>query len=263
MQYSICSYSFNRTFAAGDMNIFDYITWNKAHGFTQLDPWMKHLEAGYADGADGTAFLDSVKAAAQKVALPFGCIAVDGAHIYEPTAEARAENCPRALPLDRHLSIPRGPQVRIDAGGREETLDEIFDIIVDGCQDIVKYGRDRGVEIIIENHWGPTKHPDNLVKVLDAVDGLGLLFDTNNWAEGTQEYAWVKCAKYARLTHVKTFEYDANNNDPTVDIPKAMNTLLDAGDDRAWGIESCPRDVSEIEGAEKTLALMKRILGDA
>lgn len=256
MQYSICSYSFHRTFDAGEMDTFDYIRWCKAHGFTQLDPWMKHLADGYSDDA----YLERVKDAAAAVELPFGCIAVDGAHIYEPTAEARANNRQVAYRWIDIAQFLGATQVRIDAGGREQTMGEIFDIVVEGYKDVVAYGRTRNVEIIIENHWGPTKHPDNLVKVLDAVDGLGLLFDTNNWEEGTQEYAWEKCARYASLTHVKTFEFDEHGNDPTVDIPKAMRILMDAGYDGAWGIESCPHHISEIEGAEKTLALMQRVL---
>jgi len=259
MQYSICSYSFHRTVDAGEMDVFDYIRWCQEHGFTQLDPWMKHLADGYEDDT----FLERLKIAAQNAGLPFGCIAVDGAHIYEPTAEARAANRQTAYRWIDITAELGATQVRIDAGGREQTLDEIFDIVVEGYNDVVAYGRNKGVEIIIENHWGPTKHPDNLVKVLDAVDGLGLLFDTNNWAEGTQEYAWQKCAPYARMTHVKTFRFDADGNDPTVDIPKAMHILLDAGYAGVWGIESCPTEISETEGAEKTLALMRRVLGDA
>lgn len=262
MQYSICSYSFHRTFAAGEMDIFDYIAWNQEHGFTQLDPWMKHLEAGYEASASGRDFLKKVKTAARDAQLPFGCIAVDGAHIYEPTAEARAQNRKRAYRWIDICEELGATQVRIDAGGREESLEEIFDIVVEGYEDVIMYAQERGVEVIMENHWGPTKHPDNLVQVLEAVDGLGLLFDTNNWAEGTQEYAWEKCASYASLTHIKTFEYDEDNNDPTVNLPKAMGILLDTGYDGAWGIESCPRTVSEREGAERTLALMKRILQD-
>ncbi|MEM7534755.1 MAG: hypothetical protein AAF639_21430, partial [Chloroflexota bacterium] len=84
MKYSICSYSFHRS---SDMDIFDNITWNKEHGFDLLDPWMKHMADGYVDTEAGHEFLTKVKAAAEEVGLPFGCVAVDGAHIYEPTAE--------------------------------------------------------------------------------------------------------------------------------------------------------------------------------
>ncbi len=258
MDYSICSYSFNRMLKDGKMDVFQFIEWNKENGFTLLDPWMAHLEDGYDDDA----WLATVKAAAEQAELPFGCIAVDGAHIYEPTEEARAENRARAYRWLDIAAFLGAKQVRIDAGGPEEMPDDIFAIIVDGYNDLVPYAADRDIELIVENHWGPTKHADNCIKLLEAIDGLGLLFDSNNWAEGTAEDAWVKCAKYASLTHMKTFEFDEEGNEPTVDIPKCMGILLDAGYDGAWAIESCPVDGDEPAGALKTLALMKRVLGD-
>jgi sugar phosphate isomerase/epimerase len=256
MEYSICSYSFHRTAAAGKMDIFSYIDFNKAEGFTQLDPWMKHLEAGYEDNA----YLDQVKAAAAQAGLPFGCIAVDGAHIYEPTAEARAANRQRAY---RWLDIAQylgATQVRIDAGGREVSAEAIFDIVVEGYKDLVARAQQQGLEIVIENHWGPYQHPDNLYKLLDAVPGLGLLFDSYNWPAGTQQRAWVEYAKYATITHFKTFSFDEQGNDPEQDIAKVISILQAAGYQGTWGIESTPQDGDEITAAQKTLALLKRIL---
>ncbi len=256
MDYSLCSYSLNRTVAAGKMDVFDYIQYCKQAGFTLLDPWMKHLEAGYNDNA----YLDRVKAAAAEVDLPFGCIAVDGAHIYEPTAEARAKNrevAYRWLDISQYLGAK---QVRIDAGGRNVPAEEIFDIVVDGYKDIVARAQKQGLEVIIENHWGPYQHPDNLYKLLDAVPGLGLLFDSYNWPAGTHQRAWNEYAKYATATHFKTFSFDKNGNDPEQDIPKVIGILQKAGYNGCWGIESCPYDGNEVEAATKTLALLKRVL---
>ena len=258
MHYSVCSYSFHRAFAAGSMDIFSYITWCQEQGFTHLDPWMRHLEAGFADDVH----IAEVKAAADAVELPFGCLAVDGGHIYEPTVEARAANRQRAY---RWLAIAaqlEAKQVRIDAGGRDETLDEIFDIVVEGYTDLVGRGREYGLEVVIENHWGPTKDPQNLYKVLDAVDGLGLLFDTANWPPGTHNEAWVRYAPYARLTHIKTFSFDEAGNEPNWDIPKAIRLLREAGYDGCWGIEGESSDWDEREIVTRTLALIKRELGE-
>jgi sugar phosphate isomerase/epimerase len=256
MGYSLCSYSFHRTTKAGNLDIFSYIAFCKGAGFTQLDPWMLHLQAGYDDNA----FLDRVKAAAAAMELPFGCVAVDGAHIYEPTAEARAANRQRAYRWIDICEYLGATQVRIDAGGREESAEEIIDIVVEGYHDIIAKARNQGVEVIIENHWGPFKHPDNLHKLLDAVDGLGLLFDSYNWPEGTHERAWQQYAKYASLTHFKTFSFDANGNEPEWDIPRVIGILKAAGYNGAWGIESTPNDGREADAALRTLALLKRTL---
>jgi sugar phosphate isomerase/epimerase len=138
--------------------------------------------------------------------------------------------------------------------------DDVFQIIVAGYQDVVARARDKGVQILMENHWGSSHIPANVVKILEAVDGLGLLFDTNNWAKGMQEQGWQMCAPYAQAVHIKTFSFDAQGNEPSVDIPGVMKLLLDAGYNGSWGVESVPKDGDEYGAARKTIALIKRVL---
>jgi len=271
MDISICSYSFHRLLKEGKQDMFKYITDCKELGATYLDPWSGHFQAPGAengqppllDNPDHAAYVDKIKQAGQAVGLPFGCIAVDGAHIYEADPEARRANRARASQWLDVVAKLGAPQVRIDSGHRADNWpDDVFQTIVDGYTGLIAEARQKGVEVIIENHWGPSKYPENLVKLLEAVDGLGLLFDTNNWAEGEQEKGWELCAKYASAMHVKTFSFDEKGDDPSVDLRKAINTLREAGYQGVWGIESVPRDGDEIEGARKTVALIKRILSE-
>lgn len=256
MRYSLCSYSLHRTVEAGKLDVFGYNQFCRQAGFTQLDPWNAHIERAYDDNG----YLAELKASGEDLGLPYGCIAVDGAHIYEPSAQAREENCRRRY---RWLEIAAelgAEQLRIDAGGREEALDDILPVIVAGYRDIIDRARSHGIQIIIENHWGPTNDLVGMRRLLDAVPDLGLLFDSHNWPAGALEQAWREYAKDAALTHVKTFTFDANGNDPTVDVPGLVRLLQDAGYDGAWGIESSPEDGDELGAAEKTLALLKRTL---
>jgi sugar phosphate isomerase/epimerase len=180
--------------------------------------------------------------------------------MYESSASARAENQRhryRWLEIAAELGAE---QLRIDAGGHNETLDEILPIVVEGYKDIIARAQPLGVEIIIENHWGPTNHPDAMRRLLDAVPGLGLLFDSNNWPEGTHTRAWPEFAGDASLTHFKTFTFDAEGNEPNWDIPGLIRLLQDAGYQGAWGIESTPDDGDELGAAKKTLELLKRSL---
>ncbi|HLK56386.1 MAG TPA: TIM barrel protein [Chthonomonadaceae bacterium] len=274
MQIGICSFSFHRLLAAGKQDIFQYITDCKALGCTQLDPWNAHLaalksgdEALHAGrnpwqsqslAAADMDYIDRVKEAADAAELPFGCIAVDGAHIYEPTEEARAANRATAY---RWLDIAArlgAKQVRIDAGGPEEMPDDVFAHINEGYTDLISRGKERGIEIIVENHWGPTVLPDNVIKLMENVEGLGFLLDTHNWRADKRDEGRSRCAKYATATHVKTFAFDAEGNETTEDVPTAIQLLLDAGYKGCWGIESCPRDGDEIGGAQKTIALLRK-----
>jgi len=277
MKFSICSYSFHRLLQDGKQDIFQYITDCKELGAAELDAWNGHFgpirardDAIKASGdpasaaltAGEIAFLARVKAAAEQAGLPFGCVAVDGAHIYEPAPEARAMN--RAIAY-RYLDAAArldARQIRIDSGGTADFPDEQFQIVVEGYNDLIPRARALGIELLIENHWGASNVPENVVRMLEAIDGLGLLFDTNNWAEGTQERGWALCAPYARATHIKTFAFDDAGNETTTDLPRAIRLLRDSGYSGVWGIESVPRDGDEYAGVRKTSALIARVLGE-
>lgn len=278
MELSICSYSFHRMLEAGQQDVFQYIRDCQALGCTQLDLWNGHLPSLLDDearqptsftpehaqlSAEELDFLARIRAAAEEAGLPFGCLAVDGAHIYEPSPEARQAN---RIKAQRWLNIAeqlRSEQIRIDSGGPPDMPEEVLDVIVAGYKDLIPRARAQGLEVVIENHWGASRVPENVVRILEAVPELGLLFDTGNWPEEQRETGWSLCARYARATHIKTFAFDAEGNESTVDIPRAMRYLLDAGYSGSWGIESVPRQGDEIEAARKSVALVRRVLGAA
>lgn len=278
MKFGVCSYSFHRLLASGQQDIFKYIEDCKALGMAQLDPWNAHLavitdedeviKTGHDPensslSAQSDEYIDRVKAAADAVGLPFGCIAVDGAHIYEPTLEARQANRASAYRWIDVVHRLGGRQIRLDSGGPEELTDEIFEIIVDGFHDLIKHASDKNIQVIMENHWGTSRLAKNVVRILDAVDGLGLLFDTGNWKAEEREASWELCAPYAKAVHIKAKEFDAHGDDPTVNLRKAIALLLDAGYDDVWGIESVPKDGDEYGAVKKSMALIERYVSEA
>ncbi len=275
MQYAFCSYSFHRLLAAGEQDIFQYITDSKDLGACRLDPWNFHFApvkrgdaAVKASGDPSGAALSSaekdylarVRDAAEEENMPWGCIACDGAHVYEEEEQAREVN--RALAF-RYLDIAEflgAPEVRIDAGGPEHMPENVFEIIAEGYEDIIAKAGKKGVSVLTENHWGPTKNPDNVIRLLENIDGLGLLFDTHNWVPRRREEGWKRCSEYATAIHIKTFEFDEDGWEPTVDLQQAVDILQDAGYNGVWGIESCPRDGNEMEGARKSVELLRMAL---
>jgi sugar phosphate isomerase/epimerase len=144
-------------------------------------------------------------------------------------------------------------QVRIDAGGPERMPGDVFRVIVAGYEDLVARGRDKGLEILFENHWGPTVVPENVVRLCEAVEGLGLLYDLH-------EEARLRCARYARATHVKTHGFDDRGNPTEGETARALGAIRETGYRGAWGIESVPRNGDEIDGARKTIKLLGSLL---
>ena len=276
MELSICSYSFHHLLEAGQQDVFKFISDCQALGCTQLDLWNGHLPSLLDDEARSPSsftpeyaqlspaeldYLAQIKTAAERAALPFGCLAVDGAHIYEPSPEARQAN---RIKADRWLNIAgqlQAQQIRIDSGGPPEMTDEVLEVIVTAYNDLIPRAREKGMEVVIENHWGASRIPENVVRILEAVPELGLLFDTGNWPAELREAGWTRCARYARATHLKTFAFDADGNETTVDIPRAIRILQESGYQGSWGIESVPREGDEIEAARKSVALVRRVLG--
>jgi len=273
VKLSIASWSFHRLLESGQQDIFKYITDCKDLGATQLEPWNGHLapliagdhamKTGLVPNAQLSSaektYLAQVKAAAEETGLPFGCLAVDGAHIYEATPEARALNRAVAYRWLEAASLLGAAQIRVDAGGPAEMPDDVFTTIIEGYQDLIGRAHQMGIELLIENHWGPSPIAENLSRILEAVPGLGLLFDTNNF-QGDKERAWEMFAGRAVSVHIKTFSFDEQGNDPSVDLSKAIHLLVAAGYNGAWGVESVPLDGDEYGAVQKTFALIRRTL---
>ena len=277
MELSLCSYSFHHLLEAGKHDVFQYISNCHSLECTQLDLWNGHLPSLLDDkerspssitpeyaqlSAAELDYLASIKAAAESAGLPFGCLAVDGAHIYEPSPEARQAQRIKAY---RWLNIAEQlgtQQVRIDTGGTPEMTDEMFEIIVAAYNDLIPRAGEKGMEVVMENHWGASRMPENVQRILEAVPELGLLFDTGNWPEDMREAGWELGARHARATHLKMYAFDAEGNETTVDIPRAMRYLQEADYQGSWGIESVPREGDEYEAAQKSIALVRRMLGE-
>ena len=278
LEIGICSFSFHRLLAAGKQDIFQYIKDCKILGCTQLDPWNAHLsplragddvlhagrnphDSMYLSAGDEE-YIASVKAAADAAGLPFGCIAVDGAHIYAAEKEVREANRARAY---RWLDVAHklgAKQVRIDSGDPGEFEGASFDLIKEGYRDVIDRATSLGVEVLVENHWGPTRIPENCIKLLENIEGLRLLLDLHNFDEERRFEGRVICAPYAKSIHLKTFEFDADGNEISEErCVVGLQVLLDAGYNGVWGVESMPNDGDEIKGARQSIELIQRTVG--
>lgn len=266
MELGICSYSFHRGLAAGTHDIMRYISDCRELGCTQLDPWHKHLAP--LVGASGPLsfaeedYLEKIEEAADTSGLPWGTLVVDQAHIYEPGEDARRANRARAY---RWIDIAGKlgfEQVRIDAGGPEDMPDDVFKVIVEGYRDLIARAKPLGIQILTENHFGPSIIPDNVIRMCESIEGLGFLYDTHNWKAELRDEGRRKCAKYAAACHVKTFEWDeAGNEVSDAEAEEAIQILKDSGYKGVWGVESVPTNEKESEGARKTVDLIRRVVG--
>ena len=276
MKLGICSFAFHRTWAAKKMDFAGLISTCKELGCTTLDPWNAHLnEPTTGDdtvragsnpqdarlGTPSDAHVATLVKLVKAGGLPVGCVAIDGGHVYEADATKNALNRERA---HRWIDISGklgASHVRIDAGGPEDMPAPILAEIVAGYRDVIAHAKKYNIRVLVENHWGPTIIPENVNRLLDAVDGLGLLFDTNNWKKERQFDAWKLCAHRSEVVHVKTFAIGDDLIDPEIDLRDAFALLRKHAFNGIWCVESVPKDGDEIAAARRTLNLIRREAG--
>ena len=105
---------------------------------------------------------------------------------------------------------------------------------------LLEYAQPSGLDIIIENHGGPSSDPDVLTGVMKAVNNprFGTLPDFGNINEGDDRYEVIRrIMPYAKGVSVKA-AWSADGTHPRWDLEKLIKICQDAGFHGYWGIES-------------------------
>jgi len=202
MKISVLSYSFRGLLNEGKMDIFGYLeTCKYRYHLSAADVWT-----GFLPTTDES-FLKKVKEGLDERGLELADLCVDGAHIWEPTAEGRQQNYQRAFAYLKAAEILGARFMRVDAGGREDTwTPEAFDHIVMRYKEYAQWAHDHGFKVGIENHWGPEKQWAQLKRVYEAVDhpGFGVSCHIGGWGGTPEEVAEAdrKAAPWVCHTHI-------------------------------------------------------------
>ncbi len=86
------------------------------------------------------------------------------------------------------------------------TDDDAFDWCIDSIEKCIPHAEKRGVMMALENHWGLTTDPKNVIRIVEAVDSpwLGVNMDTGNYASDPYEGMQV-LAPYADIVQAKAY----------------------------------------------------------
>lgn len=163
--------------------------------------------------------------------------------------------------------------IRVNAAG-QGTAEEVAANAVDGLSKLGKYGAEKGINIIVENHGGYSSNGDWLSGVMKEVnmDNVGTLPDFGNFciertAEGcANEYDRYKGTEqlmpYAKGVSAKSNDFDENGNEIHTDYLKMMKIVKDSGFRGYVGIEYEGSELSEDEGIKATKALLERVFSE-
>ena len=161
--------------------------------------------------------------------------------------------------------------IRVNAAG-EGTAEEVGKAATEGLAELAKYGKSRGMSVIVENHGGYSSNGQWLADVIrnTQMDNCGTLPDFGNFCITREEGNWRNCLDaydryqgvkdlmpYAKAVSAKANYFDADGWEKESDYKRILKTVKDAGYTGWIGVEYEGDDLSEEEGIRKTIELLK------
>lgn len=155
--------------------------------------------------------------------------------------------------------------IRVNAQSAGER-DEQARLAADGLRRLTDYAATVGVDVIVENHGGWSSNGAWLAEVIRRVEHprCGTLPDFGNFrisqTETYDRYQGVaELIGKARGVSAKSYDFDAQGNETTIDYRRMMKVVLDAGYRAYVGIEYEGGRLSEGEGVNATRRLLERL----
>lgn len=149
--------------------------------------------------------------------------------------------------------------------------DEQMKLAADGLNSLADYCSKLGLDVLVENHGGLSSNAKWLTGVMKLADNdaVGTLPDFGNFiidketGESYNRYqGTAELMPFAKAVSAKTYDFDANGDETTIDYKRIMGIVVNAGY-RDWvGIEYEGEVLSEEEGVVKTKQLLERVRQD-
>lgn len=223
-------------------------------------------------GARDKAYMDELakNAAAQNVKILLTMVDGEGDIGHE-----RPERCEKAV--ERHkfwidtTADFGGHSIRMNwKGAPDDTakdpvaLDAFITRSVPGFRALCDYGDKKNINVILENHWGPSSYPEAIKKLAAAVDHprFGTLPDFGNFPDDVDRYEAVDVMmNYAKAVSAKCYDFDdATGLETKIDFPKMIEIVCDKhGYKGHIGIEYEGNRLSEHDGVKAAKALLDKL----
>jgi len=159
--------------------------------------------------------------------------------------------------------------VRVNAASAG-SFEEQQKLAADGLRQLCEYADGHGIDVLVENHGGISSNGEWLAGTLALVDHprIGSLPDFGNFRVSYEPEEWydrykgvTELMSFARAVSAKSYDFDENGNETTIDYEQMMRIVLDAGY-RGWvGIEF-EGPMAADAGIVKTKELLERLRDD-
>ena len=175
--------------------------------------------------------------------------------------------------------------IRVNAASNALSYEEQQKCAADGLRRLSEYADTLGLNVIVENHGGNSSVADWLIGVMEMVDmpNVGTLPDFGNFAMARSSgfgmrgmgnmggassvrsysvdiYDSVrKMMPYAKSVSAKSYDFDENGDETSIDYYKMVGVVLDSGYKGYINVEYEGSRLSEEEGIKATKQFLEKI----
>jgi sugar phosphate isomerase/epimerase len=235
LKLSLAGYSFNRLFARrgtpdqiaeAEMTLERFIDYcaDQGLGATEL--------TGYYFPKDVTTeYLLSLRQQTHRLGLSISGTAIGNDFCVAP-GEARDRQLEECRKWIDYAVVMGAPVIRIFAGRvpKGEEQEAAIARCVEGINESLEYAATRGVMLALENHGGITATPEQMLRIIDAVDNspwFGVNFDSGNFRTDDPYRDLAAIAPYAVNAQIKAAIAPGGKKEPA-DLPRIVSILRDA-----------------------------------
>lgn len=271
LKLSLAEWSLHKTLFDGKMTNLEFAAKAKELGFTGIE----YVNQFFKDKAENTDYLDSLNAAAKAAGVEQVLIMIDGEGYLGEADSVRRDSAVNAhkkwVLAAKHLGCH---SIRVNAHG-EGTAEEVSANVVKGLTSLSQFAAQHGINVIVENHGGYSSNGTWLADVMKKVNmpNCGTLPDFGNFclkreggamwgAKCLEEYDRYKGIEellpFARGVSAKSYDFDAQGNDTKIDYKKMLDLVKASTYTGFIGVEYEGEVDPEIEGIQKTKALIEK-----
>lgn len=219
-------------------------------GVTLNDIWLKSFDEAH---------LDQIKAAAKENGIIIAGLICEG-NLSTTDEDAWRKQVDTDAAKMRAAAYLGAPVVRLNLGGlgNQEKDDTIgTDRCIAAFKELLPLAKELGIKMTIENHGGPSKKADNILRIIRSTDPkwVGSCLDFKNWPADVLYGENAKLAPYAYHVHAKALAFDDKGEETSVSYQKLLKMLKDAKYKGAVSIEFEGHD-DPIEGVKHTRDLI-------
>lgn len=267
---SLAQWSLHRAIGNNDLDAFDFAEKAKSMGFEGIE-YVSNLYRKKIETMGMEAVLEILKEKSEAHGVKNVLIMVDEeGHLSSPDEKERIkaiENHKKWVDAAQFLGC-HAIRVNLYGSGSEE---EWISNSTIGLTQLAEYGKSKGINVIVENHGGFSSNAALLAKVMKTVnmDNCGTLPDFGNFcikygdgtcAESYDKYKGIEeMMPFAKGVSAKSYDFDANGNETTLDYPRFLKIVKDAGFTGYIGVEYEGGKIGEEKGIELTRALLLKI----